>query len=142
MAQVQVKTVRILQKDVKLIEDEAALWSPLEACGILVGQYSDDTALVREVVTARNVREERNQFEIDPERLYHCWKECEETGREIIGFYHSHPGGLATPSAWDKECMEATPLVWLILGKDGLKAYQWDETIKDARRVKLEIERV
>jgi len=80
---------------------------PYEACGLLVGR--DDPDGGRHVEVARplpNVREEgarHHRFLIAPEDLVREERRVRVEGREIVGFYHSHPDHPAVPSRYDLE---------------------------------------
>ena len=80
---------------------------PHEACGLLIGL--DDADGTRRVEAARglaNVREpeaRHHRFLIAPLDLVREEKRAREAGREIVGFYHSHPDHPAVPSRYDLE---------------------------------------
>lgn len=80
---------------------------PHEACGLLVGR--DDPDGMRHVEVARalpNVREEdarHHRFLIAPADLVREERRARVEGREIVGFYHSHPDHPAVPSRYDLE---------------------------------------
>jgi proteasome lid subunit RPN8/RPN11 len=73
--------------------------------------------------------------------------EREETKGDVIGWLHTHPGMIASPSSRDHRTMKAwscclgKPLVCVIAGVDGLRAYWYmdDESdpIESAACVKL-----
>ncbi len=75
---------------------------PREICGILGGDYGEKRSIVRTIVHTENVAPNaRREYEIDPEELLACLERIEADGNEIVGFYHSHPRGPATPSMTD-----------------------------------------
>ncbi len=80
---------------------------PHEACGLLVGV--DEADGTRRVAVARglpNVREpevKHHRFLIAPEDLLREERRVRGEGREIVGFYHSHPDHPAVPSRYDLE---------------------------------------
>jgi adenylyltransferase/sulfurtransferase len=90
---------------------------PEECCGVLVGR---DRSVDR-VVPAANVAGDRTRrYAIAPESLLAVHKEARREGREVVGYYHSHPGGPARPSAFDLE--HAWPgTSYLIVEMDGTK---------------------
>jgi proteasome lid subunit RPN8/RPN11 len=47
--------------------------------------------------------ERRRRFLIGPDEYRLAEKRAAETGRELLGFYHSHPDHPAVPSAFDLE---------------------------------------
>jgi len=92
--------------------------APEEVCGVLGGERdeaerTDDerdgadeagpAARVRSVHRATNAaRSPRRTYLIDPEEQLAIMEDIEEGGREVVGFYHSHPGGPPRPSSVDE----------------------------------------
>ncbi len=80
---------------------------PHEACGLLVG--TDDADGVRRIVAARalpNVREaeaRHHRFLIEPTDLVRAERAARAEGKDVVGFYHSHPDHPARPSRYDLE---------------------------------------
>lgn len=76
---------------------------PHESCGVLVGFASGDDRLVAAAVPCRNLRADspRNRYHIDPRDLLRIEREVQAQGKEVVGFYHSHPDHPALPSATD-----------------------------------------
>jgi proteasome lid subunit RPN8/RPN11 len=54
-------------------------------------------------------------FEVDPRALFAALRAERAGGAKLIGHYHSHPNGLATPSARDAAAAEPGWL-WMIVG--------------------------
>ena len=86
--------------------------APEEVCGILAGVRGEDggkgedknesESRVEKHHPAENVAESpRIRYEIDPHEQLELMEVVEESGREVVGFYHSHPRGPAEPSATD-----------------------------------------
>jgi proteasome lid subunit RPN8/RPN11 len=86
-------------------EGEAAY--PDECCGILLGRLSEDGRKIAEavmpIVNAREAEERYHRFRIEPEDLMRAEKEARKQGRDVLGFYHSHPDHPARPSDYDRE---------------------------------------
>jgi proteasome lid subunit RPN8/RPN11 len=80
---------------------------PHECCGLLIGSFGQDGGKVtEELFPIGNAREEaakRNRFLIAPEDLLLGEKHARKNGRDVVGFYHSHPDHPALPSAFDLE---------------------------------------
>jgi proteasome lid subunit RPN8/RPN11 len=78
---------------------------PHECCGILIGTRQDDRKRVEEVRAAGNARDDspRNRYLITPEEMLQAERDARRAGREILGFYHSHPDVPARPSQYDLE---------------------------------------
>jgi proteasome lid subunit RPN8/RPN11 len=80
---------------------------PNECCGVLLGQLlEDDSRRVEHILPIDNKREEAEQyhrFEIQPEDYMRAEKEARSQGRDVLGFYHSHPDHPAKPSGFDQD---------------------------------------
>jgi len=75
---------------------------PDEVCGVLLADAAAP-GRVSEVVPVPNVSTDpRRQFEIAPADLLSIQRKARFAGREILGYYHSHPGGNAAPSEADR----------------------------------------
>ncbi|QYU69227.1 M67 family metallopeptidase [Leptolyngbya sp. 15MV] len=91
---------------------EARCAAPEEACGILLGQGGRISGLI----PTRNVHARpETHFEIDPRALIGAWKNEREGGPAVAGFYHSHPNGLAQPSATDRAQAARDGRIWGIV---------------------------
>lgn len=100
---------------------EAAAAAPLEACGLLFGE-SDRIDAVR---SARNVAADpARHFEIDPATLIHALRAEREGGAAVIGYWHSHPGGVAAPSATDAAMAAGDGKLWLIVTGEHATAWR------------------
>ncbi len=101
------------------IERHARRARPRECCGILVGRAGGGTVTVLQAVPARNVAANPNHgYAIAPAALLAAHRRAHDAGRQIVGYYHSHPGGSARPSRRDLET--AWPVVvYLIVGSPG-----------------------
>jgi proteasome lid subunit RPN8/RPN11 len=86
-------------------EGEAAY--PDECCGILLGRIPGGGRRIVEavmpIVNAREAEERYHRFRIEPEDLMRAEKEARKQGRDVLGFYHSHPDHPARPSNYDRE---------------------------------------
>jgi proteasome lid subunit RPN8/RPN11 len=80
---------------------------PNECCGVLLGAIcDDDIRVVEDIIPIDNAREHEEQyhrFKIEPEDLMRAEKEAAAQGRELLGFYHSHPDHPARPSGYDRD---------------------------------------
>ena len=102
------------------LAEHAASCLPEECCGILVGSRTAiGEARVHFSLEAENVgrvRRER-EYSISPLALLEAQRTAREDGLEVLGYYHSHPSGSATPSALDRA--NAWPNTsYVILGMD------------------------
>jgi proteasome lid subunit RPN8/RPN11 len=84
---------------------------PSEACGLLLGQGAHIVA----ALPAANVHPEPSRhFEIDPAALIAAHKAVRTGGPGVIGYFHSHPNGLARPSATDAANASGDGRIWAI----------------------------
>ena len=84
-----------------------------EICGLLFGDGSRITAATPAVNVATDPA---RHFEIDPATLIAAHRAARSGGPAIVGHYHSHPGGAATPSAVDAASAQPDGGWWLIVG--------------------------
>jgi len=91
---------------------EAAAAHPLEACGLLLGQGG----VISAAVPVRNVHPDpARHFELDPQALIAAHRAQRAGGPQVLGYYHSHPTGLAEPSATDRACASGDGRIWAIV---------------------------
>ena len=80
---------------------------PNECCGVLFGQIdSEGTRNVDEILpidNARDAGEQYHRFRIEADDYLRAEQLAQEKGKEILGFYHSHPDHPAEPSEYDRE---------------------------------------
>lgn len=88
---------------------------PSEACGLLLG--ADGHVLAVQPVA--NVHPDAaRHFEIDPAVLIAAHKAARAGGPDLLGYFHSHPNGLARPSATDAASAARDGKVWAIAARD------------------------
>lgn len=98
--------------------------APEECCGVLLGR----AGTIDEARPAANVAADRlRRFEIDPQALVDAHRAARAGGPEVLGYYHSHPGGRAEPSATDRAMAAGDGRVWAIVGETGTTFWRDDE---------------
>lgn len=91
--------------------EESARAAPEEACGLLLGGPDS----IEKAQATRNVHPTpRTHFEIDPAALIAAHKAERAGGAGLAGYWHSHPTGLAAPSATDQASASGDGRVWAI----------------------------
>jgi proteasome lid subunit RPN8/RPN11 len=86
--------------------------APNEACGLLLGQG----AHIHTALSAANVHPDpARHFEIDPAALIAVHRAARAGGPQVLGYFHSHPNGLARPSATDSASASGDGRVWAIV---------------------------
>lgn len=113
------------------ISEEARAAFPRECCGLIEGVRAGDVVHVVAIHSTHNVSADPDCFEIDPAAHLRFRRIAREAGRAIVGCYHSHPNGRATPS--QRDLAGEKDFVWLIAALDGhgapsLAAFVPDET--------------
>ncbi len=84
-----------------------------EVCGILVGRRHPQIEIKR-VVPGRNVHTTPTRhFLLDAASLLHADALAARSEAEILGFYHSHPNGMALPSLLDRR--DAWPNMLMVI---------------------------
>ena len=100
---------------------EAAADPAHEICGLLLGNAAE----VTEAVPCRNVAaDRRTRFEIDPAQLLGAHRAARQGASAVIGCYHSHPGGTATPSPRDAADAAPDGTVWLLIAETHVTAWR------------------
>jgi proteasome lid subunit RPN8/RPN11 len=92
----------------------------VECCGLLLGQGE----VVSDVALADNVAlDPSRHFEIDPAMLIAAEKHARQGGPSIIGYFHSHPNGLARPSEQDAASAADDRRIWLIVADGSVSGW-------------------
>lgn len=90
---------------------EAIAGAPLERCGLLLGRPDTVTRLH----PARNADASPTRYTIDPRDHFDALRAARAEGLAVIGVWHSHPAGGATPSPTDT-AEAVSDFLYLIVG--------------------------
>ncbi len=87
---------------------------PKECCGIVVGKMPsaiEPIAKVTEIWPMNNIadQDQKRFFNLKALDIHQVIKACRTRLLDVIGFYHSHPFGIALPSHQDIEMATAWP---------------------------------
>lgn len=96
--------------------------APLEACGLISRARKVDARGKRPISLweAENVAgEPETSFLIDPKEQTEILMQIWKGAGDLVGVYHSHPRGPATPSETDLTIARGhlVPLTWVIVGR-------------------------
>jgi proteasome lid subunit RPN8/RPN11 len=92
----------LLPRHLAAVRRHAGKAYPEECCGLLIGEPTAEGARVLAVVPARNCDPRpRHAYDVDPRALLDGHRLAREAGREVVGYYHSHPDVPARPSRRD-----------------------------------------
>ena len=92
-----------------------------ECCGLLLGSEG----VVEKVELTTNVADDPlYEFEIDPSALIAAEKRARQDGSSILGYFHSHPNGVAQPSIKDAQMAAADGRRWLIIADGRITSWR------------------
>ncbi len=97
--------VRIEERDRRAICAHGEQTYPYECCGMLLGRMYDKIKVVEAVKPLENASTDskEHRFLIPPHEVLQGEREAHRHGLEIVGFYHSHPDAMTSPSDYDLE---------------------------------------
>jgi proteasome lid subunit RPN8/RPN11 len=106
--------VRITKEAYEQVGAHASDGYPYEVCGMLISAGGD--AVVTQTRRVRNtiVERARDRYEMDPLDQIRIQRECDQTGLEIVGYYHSHPDHPAQASITDSRRSWAGPVYMIV----------------------------
>lgn len=115
--------VRIASGVLEQVIAAAAASPAREVCGLLFGGPGRiDTA----VACANVAADPACRFEIDPAALLAAHRDARGGGTAIAGCYHSHPHGVAVPSACDADAATGDGALWLIVAGGVARLWRTD----------------
>jgi len=113
---------------------------PEEVCGVLAGSFGPERSTVESMRPTANAADRpRVRYAIDPEALFATVERIEAEGRDVVGFYHSHPTGGPCPSETDVARATWDGYSYVICALDGapyVGSWRWNG---DAERFDREV---
>lgn len=100
---------------------EAARAHPLECCGLLLGEGQ---RIARAQPAANVHADPATHFAIDPAALIAAHRTSRQGGPAVLGYYHSHPTGQASPSAADRAGASGDGRVWAIVAQGTVRFWR------------------
>lgn len=94
-----------------------------EICGLLLGGPG---RIVAAVPAANLADDPARGFVLDPAAHFAARRAARAGGPAVIGHYHSHPNGVARPSARDAEWTLDRSLLWMIVTEAELSLWRVD----------------
>lgn len=108
--------MRLSAAAAQAIRNHARADYPDEACGLLIGPVGPAAIVDQAVPSANQAGSDRgHRFEIDMALYLRLQRDLRGSGRRILGIYHSHPDGPASPSARDVAGAWSDHHLWLIM---------------------------
>lgn len=97
--------IRIPRSVEAAIREHGRAAYPEECCGALLGGRDGEADRVVQAEPVENARSDSRErrFRIEPEQFRRLEALASERGRDLLGFYHSHPDHPAVPSEYDRE---------------------------------------
>jgi proteasome lid subunit RPN8/RPN11 len=86
---------------------------PNEACGLLA---ADETGTLRMCYTLTNADRSPVSYTVDPTEHFRSMQHAERNGWDLVGAFHSHPSGVAFPSATDRRQALEPDWLYVIVG--------------------------
>ena len=82
---------------IKAMIDHAQGELPNECCGVLIGQ----PGVFERVIPVTSIHPSPDSYFMTPEEQIEIFTELGKSGESLLGIYHSHPKGPASPSGMD-----------------------------------------
>ena len=121
-------SLKVSREVLKKVAREAEKAFPEECCGFLIGpvpagfEKPGRTVSVLETRALPNGWESASRthrYQIDPKVFASVESELSGTGKDIVGFYHSHPSVPAWPSPFDLERAWPCYSYWIVSVREG-----------------------
>lgn len=113
--------LRLSRQQYAQLLDWAAKSGDCECCGLLLG----DNGHVEALELVDNVAADpKSHFEINPVDLIAAERASRAGAPAIVGYFHSHPNGLARPSAEDARMAAADGRIWVIVADGEASAWR------------------
>lgn len=87
------------------IKEEAEKAYPHECCGFIFGRLADGEKYAEQTAASKNSaarNEQYHRFTITADDMLRAELSARKMGKDIVGFYHSHPDHPAVPSEYDR----------------------------------------
>lgn len=112
--------------------------SPNEICGLLLGRGAE----IEAIAPAANISADPSRhFELDPAMLIQAYRAARSGGPVVLGHYHSHPSGVAAPSATDVACASPDGSLWMIIGQGDVTLWRaGPDTTVNVRFTKVQLD--
>ncbi len=93
----EAERLRLSRVHLEAMVAHARAEAPNECCGVLAGR----DGRVERVRPVANADRSPYTYRMDPHELLRAYREADEEGLEVLGYYHSHPATPAVPSRTD-----------------------------------------
>ncbi len=132
--------IRLSEKQWRTLRAEAEHLAPQEACGLLLGYCQTSYFQVVDVRPIKNILESPTRYQMNPEQQIQVFNEMEARNLQLVGIYHSHPGGPEYPSATDMDEAYYPEAVYIILSPNGADWQAQGFLIRENQSIPVKIE--
>ncbi len=126
----------ISEEALKVMQQHAEEAYPYECCGFFYG-VEEESRKIEEARPVTNSKEgdQRRRFEVSPRDYMQAERYADESGKTLLGVYHSHPDHPARPSEHDlKQAVPYFSYIILSVQKGkvaGVTSWQLDNANKE-----------
>jgi proteasome lid subunit RPN8/RPN11 len=112
---------------------------PRECCGLIEGVATDRGWIANAIHEAANLSEEpAKHFLVDPAVQFALLRGLRQSGRTVIGCFHSHPDGEPEPSEADRMEAAEDEFVWLIAAGNPVNGFRIAAHVFEAAEKRFE----
>ncbi|MEL6164219.1 MAG: M67 family metallopeptidase [Cyanobacteria bacterium J06628_3] len=109
--------IQLIKKHLQIIFNHAEGTYPEECCGVMLGNISNNTKTVVEIIPTQNAwnqetasnfqdndpnHSKKRRYTIAPPEMLKIQKSARDKNLNIVGIFHSHPDYPAIPSEFDR----------------------------------------
>ncbi|MGC8567138.1 MAG: M67 family metallopeptidase [Caldisphaera sp.] len=98
-----------------------------EKVGTIIGEKNNDVIESKIIFPVKNILDSRTEFLADPFDMLVSHIVAENYSLQVVALYHTHPIGNPVPSIKDIAGMKLWPIPWLIISKNGIRAWILNE---------------
>ena len=107
--------IKLSRNDYDKIVSHAKIEAPIEACGLVAGEFSGSDKIIKKVYILTNIDHAEEHFTLDPKEQLMAIKDMRANGLIPLGNWHSHPVSPSRPSDEDKRLAYDSSASYLIL---------------------------
>jgi proteasome lid subunit RPN8/RPN11 len=115
--------------------------APEEVCGVLSGTHGEASSRAEAAHPVANVADRPTvRYALDPAAMLSIIESVEDDGRDVVGFYHTHPAGPPRPSETDVSQATWRGYSYVICALDGhpfVGSWRWRGEAFDAETVRI-----
>lgn len=125
------------------LSEKAVESRPLEMCGLAIGRLDKQQKIVEEVKCLKNIDPFPSvAYTADLEELVESLNAIEDSGKTVIGIFHSHPAGPSIPSMVDSNrvaWIDHSHIIVVPGDELNITSWLWDDVGKEFVREELKI---